>query len=71
MNFCAAVWLGQQKNTNNQTSARTERRTRQDSETCACPKTTSKVHVVGLVQRSVNMTSSGEENKSIFRCGEV
>ena len=71
MNFCAAVWRGQQKDPHNQTSTRTERRTRQDSETRACPKTTSKVHVVGLVHRSVDTTSTGEENKSMFRSGEV
>ena len=55
----------------NQTSARTERRTRQHSESCACPKTTSKLHVVGLVQNSMNTTNNGEENKSMFRRSEV
>ena len=53
------------------TSAKTDRRTRQDSESRACPKSTSKVHVVGLVQRSVNKTINSEENNSMFRRGEV
>ena len=71
MIICDAVWRGQQKHPHNQTSARTQRETRQDSETRACSKTTSKVHVVGLVQRSVNKTNNGKENKSMFRRGEV
>ena len=60
-----------QKRPHNPTPTRGERRTRQDSETRACPKTTSKVHVVGLVQKSVDTTSDGEENKSMFQRGEV
>ena len=71
MNFCATVLRSQQQNPPIQTSARTEKRTRQDSLSRACPKTTSKVHVVGLGQRSVNTTNIGEENKSMFRSGEV
>ena len=71
MHFCAAVSRGQQKSPHNQTSARTERTTRQDSGIRACAKTTSKVHVVGLVRRSVDTTSNGEENKSMFQRCEV
>ena len=71
VNLCAAVWGVQQRNPHNQTTTRTEGRTRQDSETHACPKTTSKLPVVGLVQRSVDTTSNGEENNSMFRHSEV
>ena len=73
MNFCAAVWRGQQKHPYNQTTARTERRPRQDSTTHACPKTTSNVHVVGLyiVQWSVDTKSNDEEDTKyvLTRCG--
>ena len=71
MNLCATGWRGQQQNPHIQTSARTEKRTRQDSVSRACPKTTSNVHLVGLGQRSVNTTDIGEKNKSMFRRGEV
>ena len=63
MNFCAAGWRGQQRNPYNQTTTRTEGRTRQDSATHACPKTTSKVHVVGLVQWSVDTKNNDQEDK--------
>ena len=63
MNFCAAVWRGQQGNPYNQTTTRTEGRARQDSATRACPKTTSKVCVVGLVQWSGDTKSNDEEDK--------
>ena len=63
MNFCAAVWRGQQRNPYNQTTTRTEGRNRQDSATRACPKTPSKVRVVGLVQWSMDTKSNDEEDK--------
>ena len=63
MNFCAAVWRGQQRNPYNPTTMRTEGRNRQDSATRTCPKTPSKVRVVGLVQWSVDTKSNDEEDK--------
>ena len=63
MSLCPTVWRGQQQDLHIQTSVRTEKRSRQDSVRCVCPKTPSKVHVIGLGQRSVNTTKIGEENK--------